>query len=96
LSGQSWNFKTSCPSALSSFQASLPLASSPCNYSGEIDQTYYLAKFDEETNSEPIVNNFVFQDANGQFPLDTGVYVLDKSPCRYFAVGVGGVVTYVQ
>lgn len=96
LSGQSWNFKTSCPSALSSFQASIPLASDPCNYNGQIDQTYYLAKFDGETNSEPVVNNFVFQDANGQFPLISGVYKLTGSPCKYFAVGVGGVVTYVQ
>lgn len=76
-SSTAWTFAASCPAALPSFASSARLVTypGPILCSMPMDQTYYYAKVNTASPTEPIGKDYVFTDANGEFPLPDGYYV---------------------
>jgi hypothetical protein len=65
----------SCPAALPSFIG----ASGVTQCAAVKTETYYFAKFKNETNTTPVQNNPIFTDPNGEFPFDNGRIAVDGS-----------------
>ena len=63
-----WNVEVSCPVALPSVLASGPGATDACQATQNIP--VYFAQNYNDTNTAPIVGNFVFTDENGVTPLN--------------------------
>jgi hypothetical protein len=86
-----WNIEVNCPVALPKFTSSL-------NRKGKFDcvpttETYYFAQHRNDTNTFPIVTNWVFSDLNGLNVLSDGTYVMASN--NVITV-VSGVVTAIQ
>lgn len=74
-----WNVLVSCPAALPSVLASTAQSTDACN---STQSTYvYFAKNYNDTNTAPIVGNFVFTDENGATPLN------NTSTVQYYITG---------
>ena len=67
-SGTAWNVSVSCPAALSSVLASTQQSTDACQSTQ--NTSVYFAKNYNDTNTTPIVGNFVFTDENGATPLN--------------------------
>jgi hypothetical protein len=63
-----WNVEVSCPAALPSVLASTAQSTDACNSTQST--SVYFAKNYNDTNTAPIVGNFVFTDENGATPLN--------------------------
>ena len=70
-----WDMDISCPAALPSFIG----ASGVTQCAAVKTETYYFAKFKDETNTTPAQNNPIFTDPNGEFPFDNGRIAVDGS-----------------
>ena len=70
-----WDMDISCPAALPSFIG----ASGVTQCAAVKTETYYFAKFKDETNTTPVQNNPIFTDPNGEFPFDNGRIGVDNS-----------------
>jgi hypothetical protein len=70
-----WDMDISCPAALPSFIG----ASGVTQCAAVKTETYYFAKFKDETNTTPVQNNPIFTDPNGEFPFDNGRIAVDGS-----------------
>jgi hypothetical protein len=86
-----WNVKVECPTLLPSFSTSVsfPTGTIPC--STTIDQTCYFAKVHLAIDSYVGLYDYVFTDANGQFPLANGFYLTSNvaSPNKVIRVTNG-------
>jgi hypothetical protein len=73
-----WTVKVKCPALLPSFSTSVsfPTGTIPC--STTIDQTCYFAKVHLAVDSYVGLYDYVFTDANGQFPLANGFYLTNN------------------
>ena len=63
-----WSMDISCPTALPSFLG----GSGTTQCSALKNETYYFARFKDESNGTPAQNNPIFTDPNGEFPFDNG------------------------
>lgn len=74
-SSTGWTFSATCPAPLPSISASVSyiIADIPC---GEIlENTFYFAKVHTAVDSYVGINDFVFTDENGEFPVADGFYL---------------------
>jgi hypothetical protein len=73
-----WDVEVECPASLPSFSTSVsfPTGTIPC--STTIDQTCYFAKVHLAIDSYVGLYDYVFTDANGQFPLADGFYLTNN------------------
>ena len=78
-SGTAWNVSVSCPAALPSVLASAPQSTDACQSTQ--NTSVYFAKNYNDTNTAPIVGNFVFTDENGATPLN------NTSTVQYYITG---------
>ena len=78
-SSTGWNVQVSCPAALPSVLASGPGATDTCQTTQ--NTSVYFAKNYNDTNTAPIVGNFVFTDENGATPLN------NTSTVKYYTTG---------
>jgi hypothetical protein len=78
-SGTAWNVSVSCPAALSSVLASTQQSTDACQPTQ--NTSVYFAKNYNDTNTAPIVGNFVFTDENGATPLN------NTSTVQYYITG---------
>jgi len=88
-----WNIRVNCPAPLSSFSGSALSGTSPTTC-GALTTTYYFARNgiginNPETNTVPILGNFVFTDANGS------TYINDTSTIQYMNIS-GNVVLGIR
>jgi hypothetical protein len=86
-----WTAKVKCPALLPSFPASTIFATGTIPCSTAMDQTYYFAKVHLAIDSYVGLYDYVFTDANGQFPLATGYYLTSNvaSPNKVIRVTNG-------
>tara|TARA_R110001632_G_scaffold87715_2_gene190225 strand:+ start:522 stop:1346 length:825 start_codon:yes stop_codon:yes gene_type:complete len=63
-----WDVKVSCPAALPSVLATTAQSTNACNSTQNVP--VYFAQNYNDTNTAPIVGNFVFTDENGATPLN--------------------------
>jgi hypothetical protein len=88
-----WSFSAFCPEPLPSFSSSTSyiIADIPCEE--VLENTYYFAKVHTAVDSYIGINDYVFTDENGEFPLADGFYLTDNvaSPNKVIEV-VDGVV----
>lgn len=90
-SGTGWNLEVECQAALPSFTGqALGVGNIDC---GPTTQTYYFAQFKNATNNYPVINNFVFDDINGQNYATDQNYLMDDG--NVITV-TNGVVTNIQ
>jgi len=73
-SGTGWNFSAICPTALPSFTASNVSASPTVPCATATPNTFYFVKVHIAGDSFVGLYDYVFTDANGQFPLANGYY----------------------
>ena len=78
-SSTAWNVEVSCPAALPSVLASTAQSTDACNSTQ--NTSVYFAKNYNDTNTAPIVGNFVFTDENGATPLN------NTSTVQYYITG---------
>ena len=78
-----------CPTLLTGYSSSLGAADFPtaCGYT--VGFTYYNAPV-SGTAGNPAINDWVFQDAYGQYPLSQGFYKINAT--EYIEVDANGVV----
>ena len=74
-----WNVQVSCPAALPSVLASAPQSTDACQ-STQNTSVYFAVNYND-TNTAPIVGNFVFTDENGATPLN------NTSTVQYYITG---------
>ena len=74
-----WDVEVSCPAALPSVLASTAQSTDACNSTQ--NTSVYFAKNYNDTNTVPIVGNFVFTDENGATPLN------NTSTVQYYITG---------
>ena len=79
-SGTGWNFTAACPVALPSFFASLvqPTSSIPCTTLIDFGTPLYFAKVHTTVDTFVGLYDYVFLDANGEFPLPDGFYLTNN------------------
>tara|TARA_R110000851_G_scaffold324578_1_gene491981 strand:+ start:527 stop:1348 length:822 start_codon:yes stop_codon:yes gene_type:complete len=78
-SGTGWGVQVACPSALPSVLASAPQSTDACQSTQNTSVYFAVNYFD--TNTVPIVGNFVFTDENGATPLN------NTSTVQYYITG---------
>ena len=71
-----WDIEVECPSALPSFAVKALGSGTACDTT---DSTLYFARFRGDVNVRPIINNFVFQDSNGQNYAADQNYIMDDN-----------------
>lgn len=74
-----WAAEVSCPAALPSFSASTIANTNTCNTTQ--NTPVYFAQNYGDTNTAPIIGNFVFTDENGATPLN------NTSTSQYYIIG---------
>tara|TARA_R110002072_G_scaffold69073_1_gene167642 strand:+ start:2574 stop:3401 length:828 start_codon:yes stop_codon:yes gene_type:complete len=74
-----WNVQVSCPAALPSVLATTAQSTNACNTTQNVP--VYFAQNYNDTNTAPIVGNFVFTDENGATPLN------NTSTVQYYITG---------
>lgn len=74
----SYTFNIECPTNLTSISASIQYSSSSFACAGSLSETYYYYSL---TNSYPNINinDYIFTDINGEFPLQDGFYRVDNN-----------------
>ena len=85
-----WNISVSCPQALPLFQATAVGSSTSCVAA---TTTFYFARFQNQGNAFPELNNFVYSDHDGANPVSNQNYVMDNNTV---ITTVNGVVTAVN
>ena len=78
-SSTAWNVQVSCPANLPSVLASTAQSTDACQSTQ--NTSVYFAKNYNDTNTAPIVGNFVFTDENGATPLN------NTSTVQYYITG---------
>lgn len=73
-----WNIDVSCPTALPSFTSSILYATASIPCATVMGNTYYFAKVHFASDSYLGVYDYVFSDANGEFPLTNGYYLINN------------------
>lgn len=93
--GAGFDVSMSCPAALPSFMSGNVVSSPVGNCSNVMNNTFYYAPFSGGLG-QLALNNFVFQDPNGEYPLSDGYYrtTLLASPNDYIHV-VNGVIVSI-
>lgn len=78
-SGTGWSFSADCPIALPTLPASnvFAVAAIPCTTS--MPNTFYFAKVHTAVDTYVGLYDYVFTDANGQFPLANGYYLTSNA-----------------
>jgi len=72
--GTAWNLEAVCPAALPVFSASNVFANSSIPCATPFPNTFYFAKVHRAVDTFVGLYDYVFSDANGQFPLPNGFY----------------------
>lgn len=85
-----WDIEVECQAALPSFTGQALGNGTSC---GATTETYYFAQFRNATNNYPVINNFVFDDINGQSYATDQNYLMDDG--NVITV-TNGVVTNIQ
>jgi|TARA_B110000495_G_scaffold199820_1_gene213935 hypothetical protein len=73
--GTFFNLEINCPVTLPSFLG----ASGSTSCAGVKDETYYFARFRNQTNTYPEKNNPIFSDPNGENPINDTAFSLNIS-----------------
>ena len=82
--GTAWYLSVDCPALLPSFQGK-SIIDTICTTA---DTAYYFARFENASNTYPVVNNPVFSDANGEFRVSDGNYYMDNNTVATVTAGV--------
>lgn len=94
--GTGWSFSAFCPVALPTFVGSNVFAGATVPCSTTMPNTYYFAKVHTAADTLVGLFDYVFTDANGQFPLADGYYrVTNVSAGNGKIRVVNGVVTEI-
>ena len=93
-----WNLTVSCPEPLPSFVSSdrYAIPTIPCEEAK--NNTYYFAKVHTAADTYVGINDFVFSDINGEFPLTDGYYLISNvaAPLKVMGVTNGIVVAFTN
>jgi len=76
--GTAWDLTAACPVALPSFSSSIEYESSSIFCSEPLTETYYFAKVHTAADTFVGLYDYVFSDANGEFPLVNGFYLTNN------------------
>lgn len=94
--GTGWTFAAFCPVALPTFFASSvqPTSSVPCTTTINLGTPLYFAKVHTAADTFVGLYDYVFIDANGQFPLANGYYLISNvaAPNKVIQVANGVVI----
>jgi hypothetical protein len=74
-----WNIIASCPAVLPTFPSSVVNLTASILCSESMPNTYYFAKVHTGTDTYVGLYDFVFTDANGQYPLSNGYYLTSNA-----------------
>lgn len=74
-----WDFNISCPAALPSFPSSNMFATNSITCITAMPNTYYFVKVHTAIDTYVGINDYVFTDANGQYPLSNGYYLTSNA-----------------
>jgi uncharacterized protein (TIGR02145 family) len=77
-SGTAWDLTAVCPVALPSFLSSIEYESSFISCAAPLTQTYYFASVQNTPAATVELYDYVFSDANGEFPLVNGFYLTNN------------------
>lgn len=93
-SGTAWNFAAICPAALPSFMGSVLFATASIPCATAMSETYYFARVHTTPDSYVGLYDYIFTDANGQFPLANGYYLISNvaAPNKVIQVANGVVI----
>lgn len=73
-----WSINVACPAPLTSFTGSVVYGTATVPCSAVMNRTYYYAKVHSASDAYIGLYDYIFTDANGQFPLADGWYLISK------------------